>query len=84
MAGLANSYFWNARWTFKANHSKEKLIKFIIVNIVALSINLITLKITVDIYHINELISQVIAIFFALIFNFLGNNLWTFKERIKK
>ena len=36
--GLANSYFWNLRWTFKHKHSTQILIEFIIENIQVINV----------------------------------------------
>jgi len=78
--GLANSYFWNLRWTFKHKHSTKILIKFIIVNILALVFKLITISILVETFNISELYSEVLAMIFAIVINFGGNRYWTFKE----
>ena len=77
--GLINSYIWNLRWTFKSNHSNRILIKFILVNFVALSVNLISMRVMVEKIEMNEFIAQIIAIGISLIVNFGGNNFWTFK-----
>ena len=80
ITAVFNSYFWNLRWTFKSTHSVNVLGKFIIVNIASLSVNLLIMRILVEIILIDELISQIFAIIGALIINFSGNNLWTFKQ----
>ncbi len=35
--GIVNSYFWNTRWVFKDSNADNTVIKFVIVNIVALA-----------------------------------------------
>ncbi len=79
LCGLGNSYFWNTKWTFDTKHTRYKLIKFIIVNIFALSINLFILKFLVNNLKIYEMIAQAFAILGALLINFIGNRIWTFK-----
>jgi len=79
--GLVNSYFWNLRWTFKHRHSTQILIKFIIVNILALGFKLINISIFIEIFNILELYSEVLAMIIAIVINFGGNRYWTFKER---
>lgn len=79
ISGLINSYFWNLRWTFKHKHSFLVLMKFLTVNIIALTLNLTIMKILVGNLNINEYLSQIVAIGFSTIINFLGNNFWTFK-----
>lgn len=78
-----NSFVLNKIWTFKENNldkSKTKYLKFIIISILALGINLLILYITTEIFKIYYLISQIIAIGISLWVNFLGNKIWTFKE----
>jgi putative flippase GtrA len=78
--GLVNSYFWNLRWTFKHQHSTGVLVKFIIVNLIALSLKLSVISVLVEVYAIPELYSEVLAMGFAIVVNFGGNRFWTFKE----
>ena len=80
LTAVLNSYFWNLRWTFKSTHSVNVFGKFVIVNVVSLFVNLLIMRILVEIISIDELISQIFAIIGALIINFSGNNLWTFKK----
>lgn len=80
LAGFINSYYWNLRWTFKSNHSNMILLKFVIVNVVALSVNLLIMRLLVEKMAIDEFISQFVAIGIALIVNFGGNNFWTFRN----
>ncbi|MDZ7673277.1 MAG: GtrA family protein [Halanaerobiales bacterium] len=80
IVGLINSYFGNLRWTFKQKHSIDVLIKFIIVNIVALGLKLSVIYILVESLQIPELYSEVIAMGFAIVVNFGGNRFWTFQE----
>ena len=80
ITAVFNSYFWNLRWTFKSKHSVNVFGKFVIVNIASLSLNLLIMRTLVEAMLIDELISQIFAIIGALIINFSGNNLWTFKK----
>jgi putative flippase GtrA len=81
-AGLVNSYLWNLRWTFQKEHSGRVLIRFIIVNIIALSFKLLLLKIFVEGLNLDQLYSEGLAIIFSTILNFIGNNLWTFRREM--
>lgn len=80
--GLINSYFGNLRWTFKTNHSNKIFINFILVNIIALFINLLVMYILVEKMAINEFIAQIVAICIALVVNFVGNNFLTFRRNL--
>jgi len=78
---ITNSYLINRSWTFK---SKNKIIgsealKFWIVSIVGLILNTIILKVFIY-FGANDLISKAIASIFVLVWNYLLNKFWTFKE----
>lgn len=79
--GIANSYFWNSRWTFqKEKTSCGEFSKFIIVYITAFAVNLMILNFTINIIRINVLLSQGIALVFATAFSFTGHKFWSFKN----
>lgn len=79
--GLMNSYFLNRKITFKVRKKKNlgEAAKFLVVNIVALLINLGIMGFLVGALEIIPEISQVLAIAGSLMINFLGNKLWTFR-----
>lgn len=80
IVGLINSYFWNLRWTFQHQHSSGVLFKFIIVNVLALSLKLAIISILVESLQIPELFAEIIAMGFAIVINFGGNRFWTFSK----
>lgn len=75
-----NSFFVNRRWTFE---SREKVfpefMKFILVNLVAMSVNLLVLKLSVQFIELRPEVGQVGAYVFSTGTNFAGNKYWTFK-----
>lgn len=81
--GLLNSFILNKKWTFKTINVRKdlELIKFIIVNVVALGVNIIGLKFFVEAMGIRPEISQIAAIGFSLVTNFFGNKYWTFRSQ---
>lgn len=80
--GLANSYFMNRKFTFKATTKKSigEGSRFIVVNVAALLINLLLMKIFVRGFEVLPEIAQVIAIAGSYCINFIGNKFWTFRE----
>jgi len=80
IVGLINSYFWNLRWTFRHRHSSGVLVKFIIVNVIALSLKLTIISILVESFLMPELFAEIIAMGFAIVVNFGGNRFWTFSK----
>jgi len=82
-AGIVNSYFLNRSWTFKAagNRNAGEFGKFVVVNLVAMGMNLLALKFLVDGARLKPEIAQVLAIGASLVVNFAGNRIWTFREK---
>ncbi|WP_321371079.1 GtrA family protein [uncultured Desulfuromusa sp.] len=83
MTGVLNSYLINRKWTFKPSGSGAgaEFIKFFVVNLVSLGVNLLSLQFLVSALGMLPEIAQVLAIFCSLLVNFSGNKWWTFKQR---
>ena len=81
-SGVLNSYYMNRRWTFAAatGSSILEFSQFVCVNVVALLVNLISLKVLVTSFEIIPEFAQVIAIVFSTVCNFVGNKYWTFRS----
>jgi putative flippase GtrA len=82
LAGLINSYFLNRGWTFQAGAKKKSLefTQFVLVNLIALGVNLAVLELFVGFGGIRPEVAQIFAILFSLTANFLGNKFWTFRS----
>jgi len=80
LVALGNNFFWNRHWTFGPGEglAHHQAIRFTIVSVAALGINLVVLEFLVSSSSMNELATQAIAVAVAMPFNFLGNKLWTF------
>jgi dolichol-phosphate mannosyltransferase len=80
VVALGNNFFWNRHWTFGPGEglAHEQAIRFTVVSVGALVINLVVLEALVRSSSISELAAQAIAVAVAMPFNFLGNKLWTF------
>jgi putative flippase GtrA len=78
---VTHSYILNKFWTFKRRGSRvrEEFIKFFIVNIFSLAINLSGMAIFVELLAVQPPIAQMITIGLTLVINFLGNKFWTFR-----
>ncbi|MEN8078673.1 GtrA family protein [Clostridioides difficile] len=77
-----NSYLWNSKWVFKysGDNVKETSVKFIVLNIIGLTLNTIILYLLVDIVGLNKLIALVITTGIVMILNYFINKLWVFKK----
>lgn len=80
--GLVNSYVLNRTWTFRSQmeNQKAQFARFIGVNFMSLAVNLGALKLFVAAGGLPPELSQVLAIAFSLMANFIGNKFWTFRS----
>ncbi len=78
---LANNFFWNRRWTFRARdgHAGFQAVRFVVVSLVALGFNLVVLYALVEGLDVAKVPAQAIAIVTATPLNFVGNKLWSFR-----
>lgn len=90
LGALVFSYVFNRFWTFAdRNNSKtpwdsEQFLKFFFVSAIGFNLTILVMYICVDILSIYYLLAKIIASALVLAWNFLGNSLWTFPEKIKK
>lgn len=83
LVAVTNSFIFNKLWTFeeKLNHKVYfKSIKFIVVSVIALLINLVILYVLVEYFKMWYMAAQLVGIATNLIINFIGNKLWTFQK----
>jgi len=78
-----NNFVLNKVWTFKENLKERFLreyLKFIVVSLMAFSVNLIIFLFLVVYFNLWHIIAEMGAIATAFIINFTGNKLWTFHK----
>lgn len=82
IAFLSN-FFLNKYWTFgnRTQRTTRQLIKSLIVAMGGLLITLIILAIGIESFGLNPLLVKLMASGVTFVWNFLGNKLWTFRER---
>lgn len=83
VVAVTNNFYWNFIWTFKncaANKSiKQKYIKFFIVSVINFGLNILLLKLFVDVFLFHKIIAQIISIGLVSISNFIMNHKFTFR-----
>jgi len=79
--GAIINYFLNYRFTFNSDKShREAISKFFIVAIIGAAINTVLFYTGIRFFHMYYLLAQLVATVIVLIWNFLANKLWTFRQ----
>ncbi|AIQ55093.1 GtrA family protein [Paenibacillus sp. FSL R7-0331] len=84
--GVVNSFLWNSKWTFNTAEIKlSRVLKFCLVYLVTLFLNLATLSFFVEWVGVEVLIAQLLSLFITTAVSFFGHKYWSFnKGRIIK
>jgi dolichol-phosphate mannosyltransferase len=80
VVAVSNNYFWNRHWTFRhrRGHLYYQGLRFLVVSLVALGLNLGLLRALVAI-GVGKIVAQALAIALVMPFSFSANKLWSFK-----
>ena len=80
LVALANNFWWNRHWTFKARdgHAGFQAARFFTVSVVAFLFSLGMLELLVSVAGVPKVAAQAISIAAATPLNFLGNKMWSF------
>jgi len=80
---VINNYILNKLWTFQEKIQERiisKYIKYTLICLISLIVNLFILFILVEFYGIWYILSELIAIMGSFLVNFIGNKFLTFKK----
>jgi putative flippase GtrA len=82
LVAVTNNYIWNRLWTFRDDkgHVAYQGLRFLVVSAVALAANLVILHILVQLWD-REVLPQAVAIVLVTPLNFVGNKVWSFRQR---
>ncbi|MDQ3103302.1 MAG: GtrA family protein [Actinomycetota bacterium] len=83
---VSNNYLWNRLWTFRRQrgHVAYQGLRFLVVSGLSLAANLVLLHFLVQLWEgegQREILPQAIAIVLVTPLNFVGNKVWSFRER---
>ena len=78
---LANNFWWNRHWTFRAGegHAGFQATRFVIINIAAFIFSLGVLRLMIDVAGLPAVTSQAIAVLAAAGPNFVAHRIWSFR-----
>ena len=82
LVAVTNNYTWNRLWTFRGRrgHLAYQGMRFLVVSLVALSANLVFLRLLVEL-GVGKILAQAVAIVLVTPLNFAGNKLWSFSAK---
>jgi putative flippase GtrA len=79
-AGVANSFYWNRRWTFRSVLPVSRtVLPFTFANLAGLVINVVLLQIGLAVFRLPEILAVAAAMGGAVVWNFLINKYLVFK-----
>jgi dolichyl-phosphate beta-glucosyltransferase len=80
---VINNFILNKYWTFqnKSSNVRKQFIKFLIVSVIGLLLTEMFMALFVYVLKIWYLISKLLTSAIILVWNFLGNKHWTFKDK---
>jgi putative flippase GtrA len=83
LVAVTNNYTWNRLWTFRheRGHVAYQGLRFLVVSMLALGANLLVLDLLVAL-GVGKIVGQAIAIVLVTPLNFVGNKLWSFRQRV--
>lgn len=80
LAGIITGFYINKNWTFaKEDSNKNYFLKYFLVYLFSLAVNLLILKYLVENYQVSQMVAQVIATGFTVFSNFFGSKVLVFK-----
>jgi putative flippase GtrA len=81
LAGMANSFILNKRWTFEAKgQTALQVRRFVILNVFAMACGTLVIFVFVDLLGAPYLPVWIIVTGLVMVVNFLGNKYWTFVD----
>lgn len=85
VVAVTNNFYWNYIWTFrnKGRHKsvERKYLDFFLISLVNFLVNLILLRVFVEVFYLDKIVAQLLAVGLASVLNFAGNFLITFKDK---
>jgi putative flippase GtrA len=83
MVAVANNFILNRHWTFDARGGMARFqaARFLVVSLIAEGFSLLALTVLVEVASMGKVPAQVLAVAAVTPLNFLGNKLWSFRDR---
>ena len=86
VAAVANNFWWNRRWTFRARggHAGFQAARFFMVSVGAFLFAASILELLISVVGVPDVPAQAISIIAATPLNFIGNKVWSFAIEVSR
>ncbi len=83
LIAVANNFILNRHWTFDARGGMARFqaVRFLLVSLIAEAFSLVILRLLVENASFAKVPAQALAVATVTPLNFLGNKLWSFRDR---
>lgn len=83
VVGIANSYVWNRRWTFRSTDSPLREVpKFVVVNVATYGVNLALLRALVHL-GMGHAIAEALSLGVTTVLSYAGQRFWAFRPEVR-
>lgn len=79
--GILNGYLWSSKIVFRKKKTIDNAVKFTIVNLITIGVNLALMWILTEKKYIYVMWAQGITICFTMPLNFILNKIWTYRSK---
>jgi putative flippase GtrA len=78
---LANNFFWNRRWTFRAGdgHVGFQASRFVLINCLVFLWSLVVLHVLINVFGVSPVAAQSVAVLAAAPPNYVAQRIWSFR-----
>ena len=84
LAGIANGYTWNMRWTFRTGSFQSgEFLRYVLVAGAGLLANIVGITVAVETLGLQKLIGEVVTLIPIALATYLANRAWVFHERLE-
>jgi putative flippase GtrA len=85
LVAVANSFFWNRRWTFRSRSQQKakEFSQFLFIYALSLAINAGIMKLVVGTFGMRDIFGLIAATGFTTFWNFFANKFWIFRHSQK-
>ncbi len=82
---VVNNFILNKFWTFqnKSTNIRKQFIKFFIIALIGLVLSTAFFSVFFYIFHIWDILAILLTSGVVMVWNFLGNKLWTFRDKLR-